>query len=216
LDLKLWSKGFDSQRQLMVAQQIHSRGIEDPRVLEAMRKVPRERFIPTGSRNRSYEDGPVPIGCGQTISQPYIVAYMTELLILDGSERVLEIGTGSGYQTALLAETATRVYTIEFIPELGEQARQLLVEEMGYGNISFKIGDGRLGWPEHALFDRIIITAAPERFPRNLFSQLEDGGIAVAPVGAGDQRIMRYQKLGDEIKEESLIGVYFVPCVRGQ
>jgi protein-L-isoaspartate(D-aspartate) O-methyltransferase len=216
LDLKLWSKDFDSQRRLMVAQQIHSRGIEDPRVLEAMRKVPRERFIPTGSRNRSYEDGPVPIGYGQTISQPYIVAYMTDLLILDGSERVLEIGTGSGYQTALLAETAAWVYTVEFIPELAEQAQKLLAEELGYRNISFKIGDGRLGWPERAPFDRIIVTAAPEIFPRDLFSQLEEGGIAVAPVGAGDQRMMRYQKLADEIKEESLIGVYFVPCVRGQ
>lgn len=212
----MWSKDFDSQRRLMVAQQIHSRGIEDPRVLEAMRKVPRERFIPTGSRNRSYEDGPVPIGYGQTISQPYIVAYMTDLLILDGSERVLEIGTGSGYQTALLAETAAWVYTVEFIPELAEQAQKLLAEELGYRNISFKIGDGRLGWPERAPFDRIIVTAAPEIFPRDLFSQLEEGGIAVAPVGAGDQRMMRYQKLADEIKEESLIGVYFVPCVRGQ
>lgn len=213
---KLWNKDFDLQRRLMVAQQVQCRGIEDHRVLEAMEKVPREKFIPPNNKSRSYEDGPVPIGYGQTISQPYIVAYMTELLTLMGDERILEIGTGSGYQTALLAETASWVYTIEFVPELGERAKKLLVDHMHYKNISFKIGDGRSGWEAQAPFDRILLTAAPELFPRNLFSQLKEGGIAVAPVGAGDQRIMRYRKYKDQIKEEALIGVYFVPCVKGQ
>jgi protein-L-isoaspartate(D-aspartate) O-methyltransferase len=179
-----------------------------------MEKIPRERFIPPVNQSRSYEDGPVPIGYGQTISQPYIVAYMTDLLRLRGHEIVLEIGTGSGYQAAVLAEIVTEVYTVEFIPELGQRARELLADCLSYRNIRFKIGDGREGWLEYAPFDRIILTASPEVFPDQLFDQLNEGGIVVAPVGGADQRMMRYVKLDGKIKEESLIGVYFVPCVK--
>lgn len=204
---------FDLQRQIMVDRQLRSRGLKDKDVLAAMLKVPRHLFIPESEKNRSYYDGPLPIGKGQTISQPYIVAYMTELLQLQGNEKVLEIGTGCGYQTAVLAEIAGQVYTIEVIAELGERAKFLLNEELFYDNISFKIGNGREGWPHFAPFDRIIITAAPNEFPVKLFSQLRDGGIAVAPVGNFFQRMMRYFKKGDKIEDETLIGVSFVPCV---
>ncbi len=207
-------KDYSVERKVMVSQQIRGRGIQDRNILAAMEKVPRERFVPSVNRMRSYEDGPVPIGYGQTISQPYIVAYMTDLLQLEGDERVLEIGTGSGYQAAVLAEIATEVYTVEFITELGARARELLEDRLGYRNIRFKIGDGRDGWVEYSPFDRIILTASPEVFPVRLFEQLKENGIVAAPVGGADQRMMRYRKLDGKIKEESLIGVYFVPCVK--
>ena len=212
--MQLEKKDYSVDRHAMVNQQIRGRGILDQRILDALAKIPREIFIPPVNRNRSYEDGPVPIGFGQTISQPYIVAYMTELLGMNGTERVLEIGTGSGYQTAVLAELTQEVFTIEFIPELGMRARELLAERLHYRNIQYKIGDGRDGWIDHAPFDRIILTASPEFFPEQLFAQLKEGGIVVAPVGGADQRMMRYMKLNGVIKEESLIGVYFVPCVK--
>jgi protein-L-isoaspartate(D-aspartate) O-methyltransferase len=204
---------FELQRQIMVERQIRARGLKDKKVLDAMSKVPRHLFVPESERSRSYYDGPLPIGKGQTISQPYIVAYMTELLHLQGDEKVLEIGTGCGYQTAVLAEIAAQVYTIEVIEELGNNAKLLLNDRMHYSNIDFKVGNGRAGWKEFAPFDRIIITAAPREFPQPLFSQLKDNGIALAPVGTFYQRLMRYIKKGNKIEEEFLIGVSFVPCI---
>jgi protein-L-isoaspartate(D-aspartate) O-methyltransferase len=202
---------FAAGRRDMVEQQLCRRGIRDEAVLRAMGRVPRELFIEEELRSSSYVDGPLPIGRGQTISQPFIVAYMTERLELSGRESVLEIGTGSGYQTAVLSETAARVYTVESIPELGKTARALLEEVLGYGNIRFKIGRGQDGWLEFAPFDRILLTAAPVEFPQGLFGQLAEDGIALAPVGADSQRLVRYQKKGGAIDAEDLIGVVFVP-----
>ena len=203
---------FEIIRERMVDTQIRSRGIADSRVLAAMRKVPRHDFVPTSQFPSAYNDGPLPIGRGQTISQPYIVAYMTELLELQGTEKVLELGTGCGYQTAVLAEIVKHVYTVEIIEALAVEAEALL-KKMSYKNISFKIGNGKEGWEEYSPFDRIILTAAPIQFPRNLFNQLVEGGIALAPVGDFFQRMMRYRKEKGKIKEEALIGVSFVPFV---
>lgn len=204
---------FAAKRLWMVEKQLRARGIHDERVLRALGKVPRERFVPESLRESAYADGPLPIGHGQTISQPYIVAYMTEQLELDGGESVLEIGTGSGYQAGVLAETATRVYTVEVIPELAAGARALLEGQLGCRNVFFKIGRGQEGWPEFAPFDRILLSAAPAEFPQDLFSQLADGGIAIAPVGSGDQRLMRYRKRAGSILDDDLIGVIFVPLL---
>jgi len=203
---------YETLREWMVENQIHSRGIRDPRVLAAMRKVPRHEFVSFSQGSSSYSDGPLPIGKGQTISQPYIVAYMTELLELRGVETVLELGTGCGYQTAVLAEIAAHVYTVEVIEVLALDAEAIL-KRMRYDNISYKIGNGRNGWEEYAPFDRIMLTAAPSQFPKNLFDQLLEGGIAVAPVGDYFQRMVRYRKEKGKIKEETLIGVSFVPFV---
>jgi protein-L-isoaspartate(D-aspartate) O-methyltransferase len=197
----------------MVSRQIRSRGVSDPKVLKAMRTVPREEFVSASQRDYAYSDGPLPIGKGQTISQPYIVAYMTELLELEGPEIVLELGTGCGYQTAVLAEIATHVYTIEVIDELAQDAEERLINRMNYKNITFKTGDGKKGWEEYAPFDRIIVTAAPAHFPKNLFTQLKEGGIAVAPVGDYFQRMIRYRKIKKKVEKEALIGVSFVPLV---
>jgi protein-L-isoaspartate(D-aspartate) O-methyltransferase len=202
---------FEAQRRAMVAGQLRGRGIRSAAVLDAMARVPRERFVPEDERRLSYIDGPLPIGRGQTISQPYIVAFMTEALALSGGESVLEIGTGSGYQTAVLAEIAARVYSIEVIPELSRAAAELLTSGLHYRNISFKIGRGQEGWPEFAPFERLMITAAPERFPEPLFDQLAEGGIAIAPVGGGVQRLVRYEKRPGGIAADELIGVVFVP-----
>lgn len=204
---------FLSQRKEMVEMQIKARGIQDPGVLNAMLKVPREIFVPDSEKSRSYYDGPLGIGNGQTISQPYIVAYMTELLELEGHERVLEIGTGSGYQTAILAELSAEVYTVERVEKLGKRAETLLVDRLKYENIHFRIGDGRQGWPEQAPFHRIILTAAPEDFPEPLLSQLKENGIAVAPVGGFYQSMVRYRKVNGRISRETLIGVSFVPLI---
>jgi len=205
---------FQREREMMVETQIKSRGIEDLLVLDAMRKVPRHIFLPEFERGSSYYDGPLPIGHGQTISQPYIVAYMTELLELSGTEKVLELGTGCGYQTSVLAEIAREVYTIEVIESLGKNAQKLLTESFGYKNVFFKFANGRKGWEEHAPFDRIIITAAPASFPEALFDQLsEDNGIAIAPVGDYFQRMVKYIKNGNKIMSQALIGVSFVPFV---
>ncbi len=204
---------FVELRRNMVERQLRARGLRDEAVLRAMGKVPRELFMEEGLRGSSYADGPLPIGCGQTISQPYIVAYMTELLGLAGGERVLEIGTGSGYQAAVLAETAARVYTVEVIPELSRAASGLLLGRLNYQNVFFKIGRGQEGWPEFAPYDRIIVTAAPAEFPERLFGQLGEGGIAVAPVGADSQRLVRYVKRDGMIRADELIGVIFVPLV---
>ncbi|MDY0297640.1 MAG: protein-L-isoaspartate(D-aspartate) O-methyltransferase [Acidobacteriota bacterium] len=201
------------QRKRMVDQQIRSRGVRDSRVLEVMARVPRERFVPETDRALAFRDGPLSIGNGQTISQPYIVAYMTEMLELLGGERVLEIGTGSGYQAAVLAEMCREVYTVERIPELARRARNLLEKEMGYTNIHFCCGDGRSGWPQAAPFDRILATAAPAALPPAWVEQLGDSGILVAPVGVGYQRIVRLRRQPEGVLQEDLIAVSFVPCV---
>ena len=204
---------FAAARSRMVEQQLLRRGIRDRAVLAAMNKVPRELFVDERARASSYADSPLAIDCRQTISQPYIVAYMTEQLELSGRESVLEIGTGSGYQAAVLAETAARVYSLEVIPELSAQARALLQERLGYGNIFFKVGRGQDGWPEFAPYDRIMVTAAPAAFPEGLFAQLAEGGIALSPVGSYEQRLVRFRKQNGKIHAEDLIGVIFVPLV---
>lgn len=206
------SDPYEYEREHMVKHHLQSRGIHNPHILNAMRNVPRHEFVSRAQLGSAYSDGPLPIGNGQTISQPYIVAYMTDLLELEGHESVLELGTGCGYQTAVLAETAGHVYTVEVIASLARDAEERL-SHMNYTNISFKIGNGREGWEKHAPFDRIMLTAAPASFPENLFRQLAEGGIAVAPVGDYFQRMVRYRKKDNKIKEEGLIGVSFVPFV---
>lgn len=200
-------------RARMVEQQIRSRGIRDSHVLEAMLRVPRERFVAEADRSQAFRDGPLSIGNGQTISQPYIVAYMTELLKLSGTERILEIGTGSGYQSAVLAELCGQVFTVERIPGLARRARELLVNEMGYDNIQFLEGDGRSGWPEEAPFDRILAAAAPAAIPPAWTEQLGGSGILVTPVGVGRQQIVRIRKQAGELIREDLLDVAFVPCI---
>jgi len=204
---------YELERNSMVDSQIRARGISDQKVLAAMRKVPRHVFVPEFEKSTSYSDGPLPIGNGQTISQPYIVAYMTELLELKGDERVLELGTGSGYQTAVLAEIAQTVFTVEVIESLGKTAQKLLTEILEYSNIFFKFANGREGWKEHAPFDRIMLTASPNTFPQTLFDQLDEGGIAIAPVGDYFQRMIKYWKKDGKIKSQALIGVSFVPFI---
>jgi len=201
-------------RKEMVEFQIKRRGIEDPNVIRAMLKVPRERFVPENIRNRAYDDGPLPIGEGQTISQPYIVAYMTEKLALKGDEKVLEIGTGSGYQAAILAEIAREVYTIEIIESLSKRAEGVLTS-LGYRNIKFKVGDGYFGWKDYAPFDAIIITAAPPEIPETLIMQLKTGGRLISPVGDTFQELVLITKTENGVKKESLIPVVFVP-MRGE
>lgn len=204
---------YERERRLMVENQIRARGVTDQNVLNALLKVARHVFVPQFEKSSSYSDGPLPIGHGQTISQPYIVAYMTELLELKGDEKVLELGTGCGYQTAVLAEIAREVYTIEVVEELGKGAQKLLTETFNYSNIFYKFANGRDGWEEHAPFNRILLTAAPSKFPQDLFGQLAEGGIAVAPVGDYFQRLIKYWKKKGKIKSEALIGVSFVPFV---
>lgn len=201
---------YAERRTRMVALQIEARGVADPLVLEAMRVVPRQRFVLPGDETESYDDTPLPIGHEQTISQPYIVAYMTEKLGLVGDERVLEIGTGSGYQTAVLAKIAREVDTIEIIPDLGRRARRVL-EELGFENVRFRIGDGYAGWPERAPYDAIIVTAAPPRVPQPLLDQLAVGGRLVVPVGTGFQELVRVRRTAHGIEREHLLPVRFVP-----
>jgi protein-L-isoaspartate(D-aspartate) O-methyltransferase len=184
-------------RDRMVELQLRSRGLSDERVLAAMATVPRERFVPPSMTGRAYADGALSIGRGQTISQPYMVALMTQSLHLQGAERVLEIGTGSGYQAAVLAEVCREVYTVERIPELADGACRLLTDVLGYGNIHFKVGDGTLGWAEEAPFDRIIVTAGAPARPETLIRQLSSGGEAVVPVGSE-----RWQCLTRYVRDE--------------
>lgn len=174
---------YRTARERMVETQIKARGIKDERVIQAMLKVPRHLFVEEALRDQAYGDFPLPIGEGQTISQPYIVALMTSALELKGPERVLEIGTGSGYQTAILAELVIWVYSIEKYPTLQERAKKILLKELGYKNITFKIGDGTLGWKEASPFDAIIVTAASPQIPLPLIEQLKEGGRIVIPVG---------------------------------
>ena len=201
-----------ADRSLMVRQQILGRGVETTAVLEAMESVPRHFFVPEQLRDRAYEDRPQSIGWGQTISQPYIVALMTELLELDGSEKVLEIGTGSGYQAAVLSHLAREVYTIEILKELGERAADVL-DGLGYDNINYRIGDGYQGWPEEAPFDAIIVTAAPPSLPQALVDQLKMGGRLVIPVGVYIQDLEVHTKTEDGLEKRKVIPVRFVPMV---
>lgn len=196
----------------MVKDQIESRGVKDKRVIEIMKKIPRHVFVSEEYLYLAYEDQPLPIGEEQTISQPYIVAYMTEKLELTGDENVLEVGTGSGYQTAILAEMAKKVYTIEIIESLSLKAQKIL-ESLGYKNIFFKIGDGTMGWPECSPFKRILVTAAPSRIPEALIDQLEENGIMIIPVGAYLQNLVMVRKKGKSYTEETLLPVRFVPLI---
>ncbi len=190
--------------------------IRDARVLDAMLRVPRHLFVPGVSLRRAYLNQPEPIGYGQTISQPTVVAMMTEALDLEGRERVLEIGTGSGYQAAILSLLAADVYSIEVVEELASESRERLAR-LGYANVHVRAGDGYAGWPEEAPFDRVIVTAAPAEVPRALVEQLAEGGILVVPVGADPwtQRLWRYRKAGGRATGEDLGGVRFVPMVEG-
>ena len=202
---------YASKRQAMVERQIQWRGIKDTLVLNAMRKVPRHEFVPVNLKQVAYSDRPLPIGKNQTISQPYIVALMTEYLGLKGGEKVLEIGTGSGYQAAVLAEIAQRVHSIEIIPSLGIAAKKKL-QAMGYKNIHVTIGDGYLGLPDQAPFDAVIVTAAPDHIPQPLIDQLKTGGRMIIPVGNYHQELILITKLANgKIKKKSVLPVIFVP-----
>jgi len=206
---------LQARRHEMVEQQIRQRGVTDARVLEAMRTVPRERFVPPELLRQAYDDGPLPIGAGQTISQPYIVAYMTEVLNVAPSHKVLEVGTGSGYQAAVLSELVREVYTIEIVPELARDAEALL-RSLNRTNVHVRAGDGYAGWPDQAPFDRIIVTAAPEEIPRPLVDQLASGGLLVAPVGGqgGPQWMTIVEKTANGVVERRTIPVQFVPFTR--
>jgi protein-L-isoaspartate(D-aspartate) O-methyltransferase len=194
----------------MVAEQIASRGVRDEKTLAAMRKVPRHLFVPPAVAGQAYDDHPLPIGHGQTISQPYIVAFMTEALDLAGDETVLEIGTGSGYQAAVLAEIVPRVYSIEIVAPLAEEAGTRL-RDLGYSNVEVRAGDGYQGWPEAAPFDAIIVTAAAPRIPEPLKEQLRDGGRLVLPVGDEWQELVVVTRRGDRFEEKHVLAVRFVP-----
>ncbi len=194
----------------MIDQQIRQRGITDERVLEAMQNVPRHEFVPKRYRSSAYEDYPLPIGHDQTISQPYIVAYMSEILQLSGDEKVLEIGTGSGYQTAVLCELAKEVYSIEIVEPLCQKADSTL-QTLGYTNVHVRCGDGYKGWPEQAPFDAIIVTAAPPKIPQPLIDQLAEGGRMIIPVGRFMQYLKLVTKQDGKIREERTLSVRFVP-----
>jgi protein-L-isoaspartate(D-aspartate) O-methyltransferase len=199
-------------RNRMVEEQIRARGVQDAAVLDAMTRVPRHLFVPPAVQSRAYEDTPLPIGFEQTISQPYIVGYMSEVLNVSRRHRVLEIGTGSGYQAAILAELAREVFSIEIVPELAQRAERALADA-GYRNVHVRAGNGYLGWPEQAPFDRIILTAAPPDIPPALVAQLAVGGILVAPVGRFFQEITILTKSEAGVAERRTIGVRFVPMV---
>jgi protein-L-isoaspartate(D-aspartate) O-methyltransferase len=207
---------FSTQRAAMVERQLRARGIRDERVLDAMRHVPREAFVPEDVRHEAYLDCALPIECGQTISQPVIVAMMTEALQLTGDETVLEIGTGSGYQTAILAELVKSVYSIERHAQLATQAAACL-RSLGYHNAFIRTGDGSLGWPEKAPFDRIIVTAAARECPPALWEQLAEGGILVGPFGpASEQSLFATKKVASQPESTVLTGCRFVPLVAGE
>ena len=197
----------------MVEQQIRARGIAERSVLEAMAAVPRHRFVPAQHQHVAYADHPLPIGHEQTISQPYIVAWMTEAAQVSPDEKVLEIGAGSGYQAAVLGELAREVYTIEIIPQLAERARAEL-RELGYTNVHVRTGDGYAGWPEHAPFDAIVVTAAPDHVPPALVEQLAVKGRLVIPVGRGEQQMRVITKTERGVIDERTLAVRFVPLVR--
>lgn len=205
----------EQARERMVRTQLESRDIDDERVLEAFRQVPRERFVPEDYRDLAHRDGPIPIGRGQTISQPYVVALMTQALSIEPGDRVLEVGTGSGYQAAILAELDAEVFTVERHEELADFAREVL-EKTGYDDVDLMHGDGTRGWAEHAPYDAILVTAAGPTTPKSLLEQLKVGGRLVIPVeeGVGRQQLVRVtRKDGDEFDRESLGAVAFVPLI---
>jgi protein-L-isoaspartate(D-aspartate) O-methyltransferase len=201
---------FARLREQMVADQIAARGVKDALTLGAMRRVPRHLFVPDRERAQAYADHPLPIGHAQTISQPYIVGFMTEALGLSGGETVLEVGTGSGYQAAVLSQIAGRVYTIEIVEPLAEEAKQRLAR-LGYGNVQVRAGDGYRGWPEAAPFDAIMVTAAAPRIPEALKDQLKDGGRLVIPVGDESQELVVVVRRADRFEERRVLPVRFVP-----
>ena len=201
---------WTDERHRMVAEQIRARGIKNDAVLRAMERVPRHLFVPESERSSAYSDYPLPIGYGQTISQPYIVAFMSEALAVTKEHRVLEIGTGSGYQAAVLGELAGEVYTIEIVTELAERSRKTL-QELGYANINVRAGNGYAGWPEAAPFDRIMVTAAPDAIPPALVEQLEVGGIMAIPVGVGEQMLRIMRRTASGMETIDTLPVRFVP-----
>ncbi len=207
----------EAQRADMVRMQVEARGVRDPETLRAMRETPRALFMPEAVRSQAYEDRAVPIGYGQTITQPYIVGLMTSLLHAEKRHKVLEIGTGSGYQAAVLSELAGKVYTMEIVPELARSAETTL-KKLGYRNVTVRLGDGYKGWPEQAPFDRIILTAAPPEVPKTLLDQLAPGGRLVAPEGGSvlGQELVVIEKSADgQLKKRNVLPVAFVPMVRG-
>jgi protein-L-isoaspartate(D-aspartate) O-methyltransferase len=208
-------KSFDKQRADMVKYQIENRGVKNEKVLNAMLKIRRHLFVPENYKNYAYDDCPLSIGYNQTISQPYIVAYMTEKLDIQKTDKILEIGTGSGYQTAILAELSDNVHTIEIVPELFDKTQKLL-NSLNYKNIKFKKGDGHNGWQEYAPYDKIILTAAPEKIPQILFEQLTEKGMLIAPVGTYSQELILYKKNNNKILKEFLCYVRFVLCKNQQ
>jgi protein-L-isoaspartate(D-aspartate) O-methyltransferase len=208
---------YARDRDRMVLEQLVDRGIKDRRVIKAMQKVERHRFVPEEYRSVAYGDHPLPIGYEQTISQPYVVAFMTEVLQLKPTDRVLEIGTGSGYQAAILAEICDSVFTIEIVPELAHRAKNLL-EQLGYKNIQVKHGDGYQGWPEKAPFDAIIVTCSPTKIPQPLKSQLKEGGRMIIPVGYPEtgQELYLIRKENERLIEKAVLPVRFVPMVNSE
>jgi protein-L-isoaspartate(D-aspartate) O-methyltransferase len=206
-------ESFRRERMEMVERQIAARGVHDPRVLEAMRQIPRHQFVPEEYKNASYEDRPLPIGKGQTISQPYIVAVMTELLELQPEDQVLEIGTGSGYQAALLSRLAARVITLERLPGIAEQARNTLLN-LEISNVEVVVADGTLGWPQEAPYNAILVTASTPEIPPPLLNQLAEGGRLVAPVGGqGYQELIKVVKREGKVEKTYHGGVVFVPLI---
>lgn len=206
-------KDFTDERERMVRVQLAGRGIKDEKVLEAMRTVPRHLFVPDSMLSHAYSDEPLPIGEGQTISQPYIVAFMTEAIGLQEGDRVLEIGTGSGYQTAILAEIAKEVFTVELVETLSTRAQEVL-EKLDYTNIRFKIGDGTFGWKKLSPYDAIIVTAAPDDVPHSLEKQLKIGGRMIIPVGVSIQELVLVTRGKKRYKRKKILPVRFVPLVK--
>lgn len=204
---------FAQARRNMVTHQIAARGVVDQRVLEAMVGIPRHFFVPESLQHQAYDDHPLPIGQGQTVSQPYIVAAMTEALSVGPDDKVLEVGTGSGYQAAVLARLAAAVYTVELVEELSRRAR-LAIQRLDLRNVRFRVGDGNKGWPEFAPYDRVIVTAASETMPFPLVEQLRDGGRIVVPVGRESQTLTVGVKHGDRLVQRALMSVVFVPFVK--
>jgi protein-L-isoaspartate(D-aspartate) O-methyltransferase len=201
----------EDARRRMVTEQLARRGITNPHVLAAMAAVPRHEFVPKDLQNEAYDDGPLPIGAGQTISQPYIVAFMTEQLAPKPGDRVLEVGTGSGYQAAILAKLVKEVYTIEIVESLGRRAMQDL-SRLGFTNVHVRIGDGYAGWPEEAPFDAVIVTCAPERVPEPLTQQLKEGGRMIIPVGGRrGQELYLLEKRNGKLEQRAVLPVRFVP-----
>ena len=207
------AQDYEAERRNMVDQQILNRGIRNPRVLDAMRNVPRHRFVPEDYRHMAYSDRPLPIGHEQTISQPYIVALMTDYLNLKEGEKVLEIGTGSGYQAAVLAELVDQVYSVEIVSELAQRARET-IGDLGYDNVHIRTGDGYKGWPENAPYDAIIVTASPTDVPPPLKEQLAEGGRMVIPVGGPVfQKLVLLRKIDGKVRQTDVTSVRFVPMV---